>query len=112
MFSAGTLQNQEKSSTQPVSQPVSAPPASLDQVMKNISELNHLVTENEREVEYDVGGRGARWVSFEFGATSVYSIRWLETWFLGWGASEFSHETISEYYWSVEFKSYCRMCLM
>ena len=29
----------------------------LDQVIKNISELNHLVTENEKEVQYDLAGR-------------------------------------------------------
>ena len=36
-----------------------SPIINLDQVIKNMSELNHLVTENEREVEYD-GNGGAR----------------------------------------------------
>ena len=44
----------------------------LDQVIKNISELNHLVTENEKEVQYDLAGRVNSKIFDERLITSVF----------------------------------------
>ena len=45
----------------------------LDQIMKNISELNHLVTENERDVEYVSGGGGAKFNRASVVALAFYA---------------------------------------
>ena len=44
----------------------------LDQVIKNVSELNHLVTENEKEVQYDLAGRVNSKIFDERLITSVF----------------------------------------